>query len=401
MADSSQLVPVDQVLEQVLATVSPVAEEQSVSLNDARGRILARDITSPINVPPADNSAMDGYALNTEDDAVHEGASLEVSDRIPAGHVGGPLQAGTLVRIFTGAEVPPGANAVVMQENTEEVDGKIRINVMPRERQNIRPMGQDIAEGDVILRRGRRLQPQDLGLIASVGVADCTVFRKLKVAIMSTGDELVQPPGPAKPGQIFNSNHFVLAGLIKDLGMDVVDLGIVRDTAEATETALSRGAAEADCILSSGGVSVGEEDYVKAAVEKLGAIDIWRIAIKPGKPLAFGAVDGTPFFGLPGNPVSSFVTFLIVARPYLLKYQGCADVANPWFCGVADFEQDGGSRREYIRVRFRREDDRVHVVKYDNQGSGVMSSVCWADGLAEIDIDQTVRPGGNIKVFPL
>lgn len=395
----SPLIPVDQVIETLLERVEPVKDKKSVILDEACGRVLAEDILSPLDVPPADNSAMDGYALNVDDPDIEEGGVYPVSDRIAAGQVGQSLRPGTMARIFTGAHIPPGANAVVMQENTEALDEGVKLDVMPRRHANIRPRGQDIAAGDVVLEKGRRLQPQDIGLIASVGLAECPVYRRLKIAILTTGDELVDPPAPVQEGQIYNSNRYTLAAMVRELGMEVVDLGIIADTPEATEEALLKGAEEADCILSSGGVSVGEEDYVKSSVEKLGVIDIWRIAIKPGKPMAFGAVGQTPFFGLPGNPVSTFVTFFVIARPWLLKFQGCNSVYNRFFHGISAFDFDGGSRREYMRVRIDREDGTIH--KYDNQGSGVMSSLCWADALAEVEVGQQIRTGEAVKVFPL
>lgn len=238
--------------------------------------------------------------------------------------------------------------------------------------------------------------------MASVGTDKVEVFRKLRIAVMSTGDELVDPPGPLAPGQIFNSNHYALRGLISQLGMTVVDLGLVPDSREATEEALKRGSAEADCIVSSGGVSVGEEDHVKAALEKLGQLELWRIAIKPGKPLAFGSINGTPFFGLPGNPVSTFVTFAIIARPYLKKMQGCSALLPRPVFARADFDMKPGSRREYVRVRLDvDESGESFVEKYPEQGSGVMSSVSWANALAEVDIDQSVNQGDRLRVFPL
>ncbi|MEX2488951.1 MAG: gephyrin-like molybdotransferase Glp [Pseudomonadales bacterium] len=396
---ASSLVSVDQVIETLLEGVVPISANESVKLDEAIGRVLADDISSPLDVPPADNSAMDGYALDVDDLTIKEGGVYQVSDRIAAGQVGQPLQPGTFARIFTGAHIPPRANAVVMQENTEIMDDGVKLNVVPQKYANIRPRGQDLAEGDIVLSRGQRLRPQDVGLMASVGFGECPVFRRLKVAIMSTGDELVEPPGPVREGQIFNSNRYTLVAMLRQLGMEVVDLGIVADTPEATEAALLKGAEEADCIFSSGGVSVGEEDYVKSSVEKLGSIDIWRIAIKPGKPMAFGSVGETPFVGLPGNPVSTFVTFFVIARPWLLKFQGCNRVYNECFHAVSAFDFDGGKRREYLRVKVDYEQGLIH--KYDNQGSGIMSSVCWADALAEVEVGQQIRAGDRVKIIPI
>ncbi|MDA9298255.1 molybdopterin molybdotransferase MoeA [Pseudomonadales bacterium] len=304
-------------------------------------------------------------------------------------------------RIFTGAPLPEGANAVVIQEDTVVIDGLVQLNVLPIVGENVRPRGQDVIQGQTVLASGRRLLPQDLGLIASVGVSRVAVYEPLVVGLMSTGDELVEPPEPLSPGKIYNSNHYTLAGMIRRLGMTVFDLGLVADSAEATERALLRGAANADCIISSGGVSVGEEDHVKAAVAKLGRLDLWRIAIKPGKPMAFGHVAGVPFIGLPGNPVSSFVTFTVVAQPYLLKCQGGADPTLFSVYARAAFASPAGNRREYFRVQLSSSaPGEMSVTRFPQQGSGVMSSVSWANALAEQDIDQEIAEGDWLKVYP-
>lgn len=403
MAPGTPLAPVDEVIERLLAQVKPTPETELRAIGECVGCVLAEDITAAVDVPPVANSSMDGYALDAGDAAMKAGGEYEVSDRIAAGHVGKPLEPGTLARIFTGAPIPVGANAVIIQEDTRAAgDGRIRIETLPAPGENVRPAGQDIARGTAILEKGRRIRPQDAALMASVGVAEVRVFRPLRIAIMSTGDELVDPPGPLAPGQIFNSNHYALRGLVLNLGMDVIDLGLVPDTADATEAALEKGAALADCILSSGGVSVGEEDHVKNALEKLGQLSLWRIAIKPGKPLAFGSVQGVPFFGLPGNPVSTFVTFTMIAKPYLLAYQGMSDVMPRAVSAIADFSMAPGSRREYVRVRLSRDESgALHAAAYPNQGSGVMSSVVWADALALVDIDTTVSPGDALDVYLL
>lgn len=396
------LLPVDDVIADLLAKVSPTREIITCRLDDALGCYLAADITSGIDVPPQANSAMDGYAVNSSE-IVQDGV-YEVSDRIPAGRVGLPLVAGTVARIFTGAPIPPGADAVVIQEDTESADdhGKsVAIKVAATKGENVRPGGQDISRGTTILKRGRRLSPQDLGLIASVGTAQVEVFKPLTISIMSTGDELIEPPNSLQPGQIYSSNRFALAGLLQNMGMNVVDLGVIEDTPQATEKALRRGAEESDCILSTGGVSVGEEDHVRAVVESLGRLDIWRVAIKPGKPLAFGDVLGTPFFGLPGNPVSTFVTFIIIAKPYLVAYQGGNQVENEFYVGEAEFEFKGGSRREYLRVQAVASQDTVVLQKFSEQGSGIMSSVSWATALAEVEIGQRVKPGDKLRYYLL
>jgi molybdopterin molybdotransferase len=395
----SKLRPVDEVISYLLDNVEPVPESIKVDLEDALGHYLAEDIVSSIDVPPAANSAMDGYAVISAE--ISEGGVYDVSARIPAGSVGESIEPGSIVRIFTGAQIPPGADAVVIQEDTEVTSGQVRVNAVPVVGENIRPLGQDISSGDVILKQGRRLQPQDLGLAASVGKSRVDIYRPLRVSVLSTGDELVDPPGPTAPGQIYNSNRFALAGMLRNLGMEVIDLGIVADTPEATEQALKDGAEQSDCIVSTGGVSVGEEDYVKDIVKKLGALDVWRIAIKPGKPLAFGNVLGTPFFGLPGNPVSTFITFAIVARPYLIASQGGSQLQMPYYFGEADFEHKSGTRREYLRVQTYIEEGRVMLRKFPTQGSGVMSSVSWATALAEIEIGASVSPGVQLKYLPL
>lgn len=400
------LQPVDTVVELLLARVQPVVAMESRHLDNALNCYLAETIVSPIDVPPANNSAMDGYALDSSSLKSSSSSTtdtlLEVSDRIPAGSVGKPLVPGTLARIFTGAEIPAGADTVVIQEDTERLGDKIRILAMPHPGENVRPKGQDVGAGDAILSKGARLTPESLALAASVGVSEVNVFTPLKVAIMSTGDELVEPGGKTHPGQIFNSNRYAIAGLLRNMGMEVIDLGIVRDTQVDTERSLGEAARCADCIITSGGVSVGEEDYVKAAVEKLGKIDIWKLAIKPGKPLAYGEVNGVPFFGLPGNPVSTFVTFLMVAKPYLISMQGGSSPENIAYYGQANFNFKAGSRREYIRVQTSVTSNGVVMLeKFSNQGSGIMTSVVWADALAEVEIDQVVEPGDAIKFYPL
>lgn len=394
------LTPVDEAIAQITGQAKLLTSTERLPLVDLLGRTLSEDLVSPISVPQANNSAMDGYAVNADD--IQIGKPIEVSDRIPAGTVGRTLAPGSAARIFTGAPMPSGANAVVIQENTELQGDKVVLLTTPQSGDNVREAGQDIQAGQIILPQGHRMRAQDIGLAASVGCHELLVFKKLKVGVMSTGDELVDPPTPLAPGQIYNSNHYTLQSLIRSMGMQPVDLGMVADTPEATEAALARGAEQADCILSSGGVSVGEEDHVKAAVEKLGALNLWRLAIKPGKPLAFGHVNNTPFFGLPGNPVSGFVTFMLIARQYLLLCQGATQTSLMAVYGRSNFETRGGSRREYYRVQIEFDGNgESRVENFGNQGSGIMSSVSWANGLAEIDIDQQVNKGDLIKVLLL
>jgi molybdopterin molybdotransferase len=342
---------------------------------------------------------MDGYALRAAD----ADKALPVSQRIPAGAVGTALEPGTAARIFTGAEIPPGADAVVMQENCEEIDGQVSVRGSVAVGQNIRPQGQDIRQGETVLQQGRVLRPQDLGLMASVGASEVPVYESLRVAIMSTGDELVEPgAGPLQMGQIYNSNRYTLAALLQNMNIEVVDGGIVPDDAEATALALQEAARGADCVITSGGVSVGEEDHVKAQVETLGHLDLWKLAIKPGKPLAFGSIGGTPFFGLPGNPSSVFVTFCVVAKPYLQKLQGMADSTLPVLTAMAGFTREKAEKRqEYLRVSLLDSEQGLVANSYQNQSSGVLSSVSRSDALAVIPIGATVSRGDPVQIILL
>ena len=392
----AKLTPVDEVLSYIEEKAIQV-DEECIDLSAGLGRVLSQDIRSNIDVPSFNNSAMDGYAISG--DGIGAGARLNISDRIPAGSVGQSLLPGTAARIFTGAPMPTGADTVVMQENTTLADNEVIINEDPKIGQNVRLAGQDIKSGSVLLSAGRQLRAQDLGLIASVGCAEIFVYRKLRVAVLSTGDELISPGEKLLPGQIYNSNQYTLLALIEQLGMVAIDMGCIGDSFFETEQALIEAELNADCIISSGGVSVGEEDYVKAVVEKLGKLDLWKLAIKPGKPLAFGKVGNTPFFGLPGNPVSSFVTFNIVARPYLMLCQGCIEGHLMKMEAQSDFDFKGGSRKEYLRVRLSINDEGRSIASlFQNQGSGVMSSVSWADGLAEVEIDDEIISGDLIRI---
>ena len=400
----SPLLSVESALQQVLSSVEdcsrPVIE---VDLLKALGCVLARDVVSSIAVPGDDNSAMDGYALRAVD--AHE--QLPVSQRIPAGSVGAQLKPGTAARIFTGAAIPPGADTVVRQENCELLDGCIVINGSVSAGQNIRLQGQDISSGSIVLCAGRRLRPQDVGLLASVGMAQVSVYKPLKVAILSTGDELVDPSNIGKDkelpaGQIYNSNRYTLAGLLSNLNVEVVDGGIIPDDPDATARALQSAADAADCVICSGGVSVGEEDHVKDQVEKLGKLDLWKLAIKPGKPLAFGRIGETPFFGLPGNPTSVFVTFCLVARPYLQKLQGLAEAAPIKLTARARFNSGRpGGRQEYRRVTVQNGETGLVASDYVNQSSGVLSSVSHSNAFAIIAPGEVVTEGDQVEVILL
>ncbi len=371
--------------------------------------MLAEDVRSTLDVPPADNTSMDGYALRCAD-VPAAGALLPVSQRIPAGVVGAPLQPGTVARIFTGAQVPAGADAVVMQEQCEVVGDGVRINAVPQPGQWIRRRGEDVQQGAVVLAAGTRLSPQALGLAASVGAATLAVARRPRVALFSTGDELVMPGEPLKPGAIYNSNRYTLRALIQALGCECNDLGIVPDRLDATRDALRRAAQSNDLIVTSGGVSVGEEDHLRPAVAAEGRIDLWQIAIKPGKPLAFGEVRRSDvrderaaastayFIGLPGNPVSSFITFLLAVRPVLLRLQGVGDVSPQPMAMRADFDWPRpDKRREFLRVK---RNAQGGLDLFPNQSSGVLTSTVWGDGVVDNPSGHAIQRGDSVSFLP-
>lgn len=392
---------IDDALATILAAIQPISDTEMVNPFDGMGRVLAEPLFSQVNQPPWDNSAMDGYALNTSD--VNDIDTFEVSQRIPAGSSGSPLKPGTLARIFTGAPTPPGADAVVIQENTEIVDGKVKILKVPEPGANIRLTGEDTKQGSDILQAGIKLAPQHLGLAASVGIAEIPVKRKLKVAIFSSGDELVMPGNELHAGQIYNSNQFTLNALLQGLGCEVINLGMVEDTFEATCDALQNGAEQADLVLASGGVSVGEEDHVKPAVEHLGSLDLWKIAVRPGKPLAFGHIGNTPFLGAPGNPVSLFVTFCLFARPVILKMQGITSNLIPGkIKAKANFDWNRpDKRREFARGRIYTNDQGETLIdNFPSRSSGVLTSLAWANGLIEIPEDTCFQKGDLIDFIP-
>ena len=379
------------------AECNQAAEERPIEETD--GFILSADVASSIDVPPFSNSAMDGYAVRAEDVAL--GQKLSIGQIIAAGAVGAPHQVGSASRIFTGAPIPSGADSVLIQEDAEALEHHIVPTALVTAGDHIRTQGQDIKQGAVILPKGRRLKPADLALAASVGLETLPVYQPLRVAILSTGDELVEPPAELAPGQIYNSNRRALAASIKRLGMMPVDFGIVPDDEALTQLRLREAAEQADIVMTTGGVSVGDRDFVKQSVRAAGQLELWKLAIKPGKPLAFGHVHGKPFFGLPGNPVSSIVTFVALATPYLLKRQGAADyLPVPW-PGIAAFDFQGGGRQEYLRVQLRPKQGEVRLHLYPQQGSGVMSSLSWADALAIIEPGQAVREGDRVQYLSL
>jgi molybdopterin molybdotransferase len=394
------LLSVDDALLRLLAGAGTPADPETVPTLQAVGRVLARSQYSTINVPPMDTSFMDGYAVRCAD-LGGTATRLPVSQRIAAGHVGAPLAAGTAARIFTGAEIPPGADAVVMQEACEAAEGNgdaILIRHSPKPGEWITCRGADIAAGAEILAAGIRLRPQEAGLAASVGIAELPVFPGLKVAVFFTGDELVMPGEPLPPGAIYNSNRFVLTSLLTRFGCEVTDYGIVPDRLDCTRAVLREAASGHDLILTSGGVSVGEEDHVRPAVEAEGELSMWRIAVKPGKPLAFGKVGRAAFIGLPGNPVSSFVTFLVLVRPFILASQGIEKtepVSQPM---RADFDWPKPDvRREFLRVKL---NDSGGLDLFPNQSSVVLTSTAWADGLVDNPERNPVCRGDIVRYLP-
>ncbi|WP_427911852.1 molybdopterin molybdotransferase MoeA [Ramlibacter sp. MMS24-I3-19] len=402
MSSRPPLRPLDDAMADLLARARPLAGAEEVATYEADARVLAEDLVSPLQVPPQDNSSMDGYAVRSAEIA-DEGVVLPVSQRIAAGQAGTPLQPGTVARIFTGAPVPQGADAIVMQEDVEAAGDDVRILRVPDAGQWIRRSGEDVQRGAVILQRGHRLGPASCGLAAGIGRDRVRVAPRPKVALFSTGDELVMPgtvpPEQMQPGAIYNSNRFFLRQLLVRCGCEVSDLGIVPDQREATVAALRSAASAHDLILTSGGVSVGEEDHIKPAVQQLGSLDLWQIAMKPGKPFAYGTVGDAHFIGLPGNPVSSFVTFLLLVRPFLLQLQGASQLQPVAIRLPAHFDwKRPDKRREFLRVR---RDAGGGLELFQNQSSGVLTSTVWADGLVDVPAGQTIARGDLVRFLPL
>ena len=405
------LTPLEDALAAVLAQAQPLPGAAFVDLLQADGRVLAADCIAPLQVPPLDNSAMDGYAVRSAEVA-QAGTVLPVSQRIPAGQVGTALQVGTVARIFTGAPLPPGADAIVMQEDCTVLDdGRVRFDAVPQPGQFVRRAGQDIALGSTALQAGLRLTPAALGLAASLGLAQLPVARRPRVALFSTGDELALPgsiaPQDLPPGHIFNSNRYVLASLLQRWGCEAVDGGILPDDRAATHAALAQAAQDCDLLVTSAGVSVGEEDHVRPVVEQLGALSLWKIAMKPGKPFAFGHVrrsGGDPaagrahFIGLPGNPVSSLITALVLLRPFVLALQGASVVQPPAHWLTADFEiTQRDSRREFLRAR---RNAAGQLELFANQNSGVLTSTVWAEGLVDNPAQTLIARGSSVRFLP-
>lgn len=396
------MITFDQAREQLLAAAIPITDSENIHLINALGRIISTNQNSQVTVPPMDNSAMDGYAIRIED----LGKPLPISQRVPAGSIPEPLTAGTAARIFTGAPVPEGADTVIKQEECSADNSQVTIETdQVTLGQNIRRAGEDLVKGDEVLQAGKTIRTPELGLAAAVGLAELPVLKKLKVATFTTGDELIEPGNELDSGQIYNANRYLVAGLLQQLGCELIDLGQVEDTLPATKQAMLQAAEQADLVVTSGGVSVGEEDHIKNAVTELGSLDLWRIAIKPGKPLAYGTISHenhnkdsskTPFIGLPGNPVSAFVTFLLFAVPFIRKTQGASKTIPNSITATADFEWNkAGKRREFVRAKL--DGDKVQL--FPHQGSHLLTSTVWADGLVVIPEGNTVSIGDTVEYY--
>jgi molybdopterin molybdotransferase len=399
-APGSRLTPIEEALRLLLAEMDIVAGTETVAIKRSLNRVLAQAVDAPVSVPGYDNSGMDGYAL---DSSAPQDAPLHVSQRIVAGSEGVALAKGTVARIFTGAPLPPGADAVVMQENCVREGDELRILQAVAAGENVRHAGSDVQRGARLFEAGHRLRAPDVGMLAGVGMAWVEVRAPLRVALLTTGNELVRPGQLLAPGQIYNSNFYTLRALLRSLGHEILDCGIVPDSLSATEEALRAAAENTDCIISSGGVSAGEEDHVRAALERTGELSMWKLAIKPGKPFAFGRIAGKPFFGLPGNPVSAFVNFALIVRPCLERLGGVrVEPAIPWKLPAHFALPQSGVRQEYLRVRVDRTAEGMPALRLTgNQGSGILSSVSHCDGLAVVPPYTAVAVGDWLRFIPL
>ena len=402
---SDSLMSADDALEFLIDSALVSEHTEITSLDDSVGRILSEDIHSKINVPGFDNSAMDGYTIALDEkklDSINQ--TFSVVDRIAAGSTGKELKKGNAARIFTGAPIPKGANTVIMQEECQasEDGSEITISRSIELNENIRPTGNDILKNDVVLKTGKKIEPEDISLAASVGIGELQVFKRLKVGVFFTGDELVEPGNSLKVGKIYNSNRYALVALLKNAGCEVINLGNIKDNFDSTCGALEKLSNDCDLIMTTGGVSVGEEDHVKPAVEKLGSLSLWKIKMKPGKPLAYGQVKNIPFIGLPGNPVSSFVTYCIFALPFIKKIQGNSNFKNKPIKVKTNFDcKRAKPRREYARVKIDYSSEIPIASLYPKQGSDVMSSVVWADGIIEIPENTVFDTGTILDYYPL
>jgi molybdopterin molybdotransferase len=394
------MMSVDEAVAIIAARVRPVEDIEAVALAAADGRVLARDISAPFPLPPFTNSAVDGYAVRSGDLPQADEQAFPVVGRVEAGaSAQAPVEAAHAVRIFTGAPMPQGADTVFMQEDVRLDQGKVVLPAGLKPGANVRPAGEDIPAGHAALPSGRRLRPQDVALIAAFGLTHVDVRRRIRVAVFSTGNELVSPGTPRGAAQLFDSNRFMLMAMLVRLGCEVSDLGILGDDRAALASALKSTADAHDLVLTTGGVSTGEEDHVKAAVESVGSLVLWRMAIKPGRPVAMGMIGGTPLIGLPGNPVASFVTFVHVVRPTVLALAGAAQQRLvPMPVRAAFTYRKKIARREYVRVNLRKADDGVlEAAKFPREGAGLLSSLVDTDGLVELGEDITrVEPGQTV-----
>jgi molybdopterin molybdotransferase len=397
------LMPFDEALAQLADRVTPVAAIVTVTLADALGRVLAEEITAPRNVPPNDNSAVDGYAVFFDDLNADTETKLPIGGRVAAGH---PLQRsavhGEAIRIFTGAPMPAGMDTVFMEEDCSAEDNQVILPAGLAHGANRRHQGEDVKTGEVVISTGQRLRPQELGLAASVGRSALSVYAPLRAAVFSTGDEVRDPSEDAPEGCIFDANRYAVMGLLMDMGCRVTDLGILADDEDSMAAALADAATTHDVLITSGGVSAGEEDHVKAAVERNGQINFWRLSIKPGRPIALGQVGDAAFVGLPGNPVAAMVTFMALARPLLLRLGGAAALEArryPVNCGF-DYSKKTG-RREWVRARLVEENGILVAQKYKSGGSGILTSMVFADGLVELPEERAdVKLGESVDFLP-
>jgi molybdopterin molybdotransferase len=398
-ASGARILSVDDAVAAITARLSPVEGEETVAVADADGRVLAEDLLATLALPPFTNSAVDGYAVRGDDVPSEAARLFRVTGRVQAGSsaAGPPLEPGEAMRIFTGAPLPAGADTVFMQEDARLDDaGRVLLPAGLKRGANVRPAGEDIERGRIVVPANRWLRPQDVAAVAAMGRTAVRVRRRVRVAVFSTGDEVVEPGSARRHEQLFDSNRFMLAAMLRRIGCVVSDLGIRRDETAQIADVLKTAARSNDLILSSGGVSTGEGDYVKAAVESVGTLVFWRIAMKPGRPVAMGVIDGTPFIGLPGNPVASFVTFAQVARPAILALAGARWATPPAMRVRAQFAyRKKPARREYVRVHLRTgEDGWLEAVKFPREGAGLLSSLVDTDGLVELREDTTrVEPG--------
>lgn len=392
--------PVDEAIAELLARAPAPPPVEYVAVGKALGRVLAEPLRAPFEVPAWDNSAMDGYALRAAD-LPAAGGCLPLAGRIAAGDAASQaLPAGHAVRIFTGAPLPPGADTVVAQEHCRLEGGQLWLPPV-KGGEHVRKRGEEVAAGALVLAAGQRLRAQELGLLASFGVARVAVYRRLRVGLLSSGNELREPGEVLQPGQIHNANRYSLAGVLESLGLEVHDYEIMADELAASRDALSLAASEWDLLITSGGVSVGEEDHLKQAIRELGELHLWRLAIQPGKPLAFGSVGGKPWIGLPGNPAAALITALVVARPFLLRAQGCLSVLPQPLRMPAGFTwSKPNARRQYLRARLQEQDGQLRVCLHPQQGSAMLTSACWADGLAVIEVGRTLEQGDLLDYLP-